>query len=141
MIANVKIEQDKENKNIHRVFIDGKQIDKITHLDFQVNPLEIPSVALNIERMSGVDFEGQAEVNFLKDPFTVQNACKILRDELLKHGDLYDGFVASILSVLKENSRCIGDGETEIIAEYGENKLAEEILKRIIGEEPNERKN
>lgn len=40
MLANVKIEQDKENKHIHRVFIDGKQIEKITHLDFQVNPLE-----------------------------------------------------------------------------------------------------
>ena len=56
MLANVKIEQDKENKHIHRVFIDGKQIEKITHLDFQVNPMEIPSVMLNIERISGVDF-------------------------------------------------------------------------------------
>ena len=140
MLANVKIEQDKENKHVHRVFIDGKQIEKITHLDFQVDPYEIPSVTLNIERMSGIDFEGQAEVNFLKDPFTVQNACKILREELLNHGDLYDGFKASIISVLKENFRYIGDGETEIIAEYGENQFAEEILKRIIGEEPNERK-
>lgn len=64
----------------------------------------------------------------------VQNACKILRDELMKHGDLYNGFVSSILSALKENSRYIGDGETEIVAEFGENQLAEEILKRIIGE-------
>ena len=134
MLATVKIEQDKENKHIHRVFIDGKQIEKITHLDFQVNPMEFPSVKLNIEQMSGIDFEGQAEVNFLKDPFTVQDACKILRDELLKHGGLYNGFVASILSALKENSRYIGDGETEIIAEYEENQLADEILKRIIGE-------
>ena len=53
MLANVKIEQDKENKHIHRVFIDGKQIEKITHLDFHVNPLEFPTVTLNIERMSG----------------------------------------------------------------------------------------
>ena len=68
MLANVKIEQDKENKHIHRVFIDGNQIEKITHLDFQVNPLEIPNVTLNIERMSGVDFEGQAEVNFFERP-------------------------------------------------------------------------
>lgn len=140
MLANVKIEQDKENNHIHRVFIDGKQIDKITHLDFEINPLEIPDVTLNIERMSGVDFEGQAEVNFLNNPFTVRAACKILREELLEHGDLYDEFKASIISVLKENSRYIGDGEMEIIAEYGENQLAEEILKRIIGEEPNERK-
>lgn len=124
MLDNVKIEQDKENPNIHRVFIDGKQIDKITHLDFQVNPMEFPSVTLNIERMSGVDFEGQAEVNFLKDPFTVQNACKIIRDELLKHGDLYKAFSASIYSALKEMPK-----ETWI------DEMPEIILNRIIGEE------
>ena len=124
MIANVKIEQDKENKNIHRVFIDGKQIDKITHLDFQVNPLEFPTVTLNIERMSGVDFEGQAEVNFLNNPFTVQNACKILREELLKHDDLYRAFSASIYSGLKDISE---DVELD--------EMPEIILNRIIGED------
>lgn len=129
MLANVKIEQDKENKHIHRVFVDGKQIDRITHLDFQVNPLEFPSVTLNIEQMSGVDFEGQAEVNFLNNPLTVQDACKILREELLKHDDFYDGFVASILSALKET------GFAEDIRD-----VADRTLKRIIGEEPNERK-
>lgn len=133
ILANVKIEQDKEKDHIHRVFVNGKQIEKITHIDFEINPCEVPIV--NIETMSGVDFEGQAEVNFLNNPFTVQAACKILREELLEHGDLYDGFKASIISVLKENSRYIGDGEMEIIAEYGENQFAEEILKRIIGED------
>ena len=124
MLANIKIEQDKENNHIHRVFIDGKQIDKITHLDFQVNPMEIPSVTLNIERMSGVDFEGQAEVNFLNDPFTVKNACKILRDELLKHGDLYKAFSVSIYSALKDMPE-----ETWI------DEMPEIILNRIIGED------
>lgn len=124
MLAHVKIEQDKENKHIHRVFIDGKQIEKITHLDFQVDPCEIPSVTLNIERMSGVDFEGQAEVNFLNNPFTVQNACKILREELLKHDDLYRAFSASIYSGLKDISE---DVELD--------EMPEIILKRIIGEE------
>ena len=123
MLANVKIEQDKENNHIHRVFIDGKQIDKITHLDFQVDPCEIPSVTLNIEQMSGVDFEGQAEVNFLNNPLTVQNACKILRDELLKHGDLYKAFSASIYSALKDISE-----DTNI------DEMPEIILNRIIGE-------
>lgn len=120
MLANVKIEQDKENNYIHRVFIDGKQIDKITHLDFEINPLEIPSVTLNIERMSGVDFEGQAEVNFLN----VQNACKILREELLKHGELYRAFSASIYSALKDISE-----DTNI------DEMPEIILNRIIGED------
>ena len=124
MLANVNIEQDKENPNIHRVFIDGKQIEKITHLDFQVNPLEFPAVTLNIERMSGVDFEGQAEVNFLNDPFTVQDACKILREELMKHGDLYRAFSSSIYSALKDISE-----DTDI------DEMPEIILSRIIGEE------
>lgn len=128
MLAHVKIEQDKENKHIHRVFIDGKQIEKITHLDFQVDPCEIPSVTLNIERMSGIDFEGQAEVNFLKTPFSVENACKILRDELLKHGDLYNEFLSNIESVLKEE-------KVMVIMSQTRNEIAEKILNRIIGEE------
>lgn len=123
MLANVKIEQDKENNHIHRVFIDGKQIDKITHIDFQVNPLEFPTVTLNIERMSGVDFEGQAEVNFLNDPFITQNACKVLLEELLKHRELYDGFKASIISA-------INDAPNYTPTE----KVAERILNRMIGE-------
>ena len=127
MLANVKIEQDKENPNIHRVFIDGKQIDKITHLDFRVNPMEFPSVTLNIERMSGIDFEGQAEVNFLKDPFTVQDACKILREELMKHGDLYNGFISSIESALKEQ-------KVTALPFQPKSEIAENILKRITGE-------
>lgn len=124
MLANVKIEQDKKNKYVHRVFVDGKQIEKITHLDLRINPMEIPSVTLNIERMSGVDFEGQAEVNFLNNPFTVQNACKILREELLKHEDLYSAFSASIYSALRDIPGNVLTDETPNI-----------ILKRIIGED------
>lgn len=128
MLANVKIEQDKENKHIHRVFVDGKQIEKITHLGFEVNPQEFPSVTLNIEQLSGVDFEGQAEVNFLNNPFTVQNACEIIQDELLKHGDLYNGFISSIESSLKEQ-------KVTGLPFQPERDIADKILKRIIGEE------
>lgn len=62
-------------------------------------------------------------------------ATAILRTELMKHGDLYNGYLASILSVLKPKERYIGDGESEIHAEFQVNYLAEEVLKRIIGEE------
>lgn len=123
MLANVKIEQDKENKHIHKVFVDGKQIERITHLDFQIDTNEIPSVTLNIEQISGVDFEGQAEVNFMNDPFTVQNACKILLDELQKHKELYDGFKASITSAIKDAPNYTPTEE-----------MAERILNRMIGE-------
>lgn len=123
MLATVKIEQDKENKHIHRVFVDGKQIEYIAHLDFQLNPQEFPSVTLNIEQISGVDFEGQAEVNFLNAPLSVQNACEILREELQKHEDLYCGFLASIYSALRDTP----DG-TWI------DEMPEIILSRLIGE-------
>ena len=123
----MKIEQDKENPEIHRVFVDGKQIEKIKHIDFEVNPLEIPSIKLNIEQIGGIDFEGQAEVNFLNTPFTAQTACKILRDELLKHGDLYNAFVSSINSVLMDGIQC----EPPNLMEH----KAKQIMDRIIGDE------
>lgn len=138
MLANVKIEQNEEKRPYFRVYKDGQEITRVRHIDANFDVDEIPTV--NVEIVGGFDFDGMADIHFDYSPQTVKEACKIMRDELLKHEDLYDGFVASILSMLKENSRYIGDGETEIIAEYGENQLAEEILKRIIGEEPNERK-
>lgn len=58
------------------------------------------------------------------DPDPVQWACKILREELLKHSDLYNAFVCSIESSLKEQYPFQPESET-----------AEKILKRIIGEE------
>ena len=54
----------------------------------------------------------------------VQNACKILRDELLKHGDLYKAFSASIYSALKDMPEGTWIDE-----------IPEIILKRIIGED------
>lgn len=96
----------------------------------KVNPLGIPSVTLNIERMSGIDFEGQAEVNFLNDSFTVKNACAILREELLKHGNLYSRFLASIESAVEEKSV-----EIEEYVNIDCHKWSEHILKLIIGED------
>lgn len=60
----------------------------------------------------------------------IQQAASILRDELLKHGDLYNAFLASIESSLSEYcSRCIGKDSN------ANHEVAEKILKRIIGEE------
>lgn len=53
----------------------------------------------------------------------IQNAFKILRDELLKHGDIYKAFSASIYSALKDMTE-----ETWI------DEMPEIILNRIIGE-------
>lgn len=54
---------------------------------------------------------------------TVQQTVNVLRNELMKHGDLYDGFRASIESVLKE-----------IPTEAGLYDVAEKIMNRLIGD-------
>lgn len=57
------------------------------------------------------------------DQITVQQAVTVVRDELLEHGDLYDGFRASISSTLKE-----------ILTGMGLYDVTEKILAGLIGE-------
>lgn len=132
MLANVKIEQGKEKPWIHRVYQDGNEIKRIVEANLNIRTDSFPEVNITID--GGCDFEGMADIHFDYSPYTVKEACKILRDELLKHGDLYDGFLSSIKSAVIEYAKdCYAfGGDSEI--------LAEEILDRIIGEEPNERK-
>lgn len=73
-----------------------------------------------------------AEENLMDKTSEIQNkyeyvtsSVNAVREELIKHDDLYNGFLASIISALNE----IPDGECSTI------DLAEHILKRIIGEE------
>ena len=127
MLANVKIEQITEKRPYFRVYKDGQKITRVRHIDANFDVDEIPTV--NVEIVGGFDFEGMADIHFDYSPQTVKEACKILREELLKHGDLYDGFKASIISALKET------GFAEAIRD-----VADRTLIRIIGEEPNERK-
>ena len=54
------------------------------------------------------------------------SSCNTLREELLKHGDLYDAFIASINSAIDDMIRNKCDSKTE---------PAEFILQRLIGED------
>ena len=125
MIANVKIEQDKENDHIHRVFADGEELKRVNHIDLNIDVDEAPQV--NVGIVGGCDFEGMADIHFDYSPQTVKEACKILRDELLKHGDLYNGFISSIESALKEQ-------KVTALPFQSERDIADKILQRIIGE-------
>ena len=124
MLANVKIEQDKENQTVHRVFKDGKKIERVRAINFDISAGEIPIVLVEIA--GGCNFEGMADIYFDYSPYTVKEACKILRDELLKNVELYNGFISSIQTAIEEAPNYIKNRE-----------LAERILKRIIGEEQN----
>lgn len=69
-----------------------------------------------------------ADIHFDYSPYTVKEACKILQGELLKHGDLYNGFLSSIESSLKEQ-------KVTALPFKPESEIADNILKRIIGED------
>ena len=122
MLANVKIEQDKQNEMIHRVFVNGEKLKRVNHIDLNIDVAEAPQV--NVGIVGGCDFEGMADVHFDYSPYTVKEACKILREEIMKRNDLFDGFVSSIQTAIEEAPNYIKNRE-----------LAERILKRIIGEE------
>lgn len=126
MLANVKIEQDKQNEMIHRVFVDGEKLKRVNHIDLNIDVDEAPQV--NVGIVGGCDFEGMADIHFDYSPYTVKESCKILRDELLKHGDLYRAFSASIESSLREQ-------KITALPFQPESDIADKILKRIIGEE------
>ena len=122
MLANVKIDQNTEKRLYFRVYKDGQEITRVRHIDANFDVDEIPTV--NVEIVGGLDFEGMADIHFDYSPYTVKEACKILRDELLKNVELYNGFVSSIQTAIEEAPNYIKNRE-----------LAERILKRIIGEE------
>ena len=126
MLANVKIEQDKQNEMIHRVFVNGEKLKRVNHIDFNIDVDEAPQV--NVGIVGGCDFEGMADVHFDYSPYTVKEACKILRDELLKNVELYNGFISSIESSIKDQRIIPLPGHTE-------KEISEKILSRIIGED------
>lgn len=126
MLANVKIEQDKQSEMIHRVFVNGEKLKRVNHIDLNIDAAEVPQV--NVGIVGGCDFEGMADIRFDYSPYTVKEACKILREELMNHGDLYNGFLSSIESSLKEQ-------KVTGLPFQPESDIADKILKRIIGEE------
>lgn len=126
MLANVKIEQDKQNEMIHRVFADGEELKRVNHIDLNIDVAEAPQV--NVGIVGGCDFEGMADIHFDYSPYTVKEAFKILREELVKHDDLYSGFLSSIESSLKEQ-------KVTALPFKPESEIADNILKRIIGED------
>ena len=126
MLANVKIEQDKENPGIYRVYQNGNEIKRIVEANLNISTDSFPEV--NITIGGGCDFEGMADIHFDYSPQTEKEACKILRDELSKNVDLYMAFLASIESSTREQ-------KVTALPFQSERDIADKILQRIIGED------
>lgn len=111
------------------VFIDGKEIDRIRRIDFHTSTDEIPT--LNLELVGIPDMSVLGDVFVWVTPRNISDAVEILRGELLAHGEIYNGFVASIKSAILET------GHYDILSvpfEFAE-VIAQDILDFVIGKE------
>lgn len=106
-------------------YIEGKKIDKVKRIDFSVGVEEIPTFIFETNGIPDIDMPGR--VIFDCKPENVKDSVIILRNELLKREDLYDGFAAIIASALKEHWCCGLPFEPE-------EEVAKKILDYVIGE-------
>ena len=123
MFAHVKLEQIENSEWRHRLTVNEMDFSKNT-CRVELDACSIPKVVIT---MNGAvpEFDGQADVKYDFTPETVQQAVVVLRNELLKHGMIWESFKASISSAIKDE--CSGV--------YADSKNAELILKRLIGED------
>lgn len=109
------------------IFVDGKEVHFVREYTLHQSVGTIPEIILelNLSDHKNEHSLEYAKVQYSED--TIRQAISVLRAELLKRGELYDGFHASIKSVLNDygyETCCIEDANDEI---------AYEILKRLIG--------
>ena len=121
-MQRVEIKNPNEDWLGTEYFIDGREVRNVKSVNFQVGVDMLPEFTFSTNGIPDIDVMARVIIN--PSPTNLQEACRIMRDDLLKHGMFYDSFVASVKSVLPEF-----EGEITSI------ELAERIVKRISGEE------
>lgn len=131
MEHKVKIINSQETLIPTDIYIDDVKVGGVREIEyFKVGLNQSPTFHFEVVGMADLIEIQKANVEFQFTSKTLQEASKILQDELKKHGDLYNAFLASIESSLLEHcSMCVGKNST------ANREVAEKILKRIIGEE------
>lgn len=118
----VEIKNPNESWSGTKCIIDGKDIPNVISVDFHVGVEEIPEFTFNTVGIPDIDVMGRVEIK--PSPTNINEACRIVANELKKHGEFYDTFVASVRSSI-----------LEVPEDILINELAEKIVKRISGEE------
>lgn len=125
-MAKVEI---KHSGSATHIFVDGKEINFVREYTLhQVVGMEIPEIILelNLSDHKNEHSLEHASVQYSED--TIRQAISVLRTELLKHSELYDGFYLSIKSALDDY------GYETCCLENANGEVAYEVLKRLIGE-------
>lgn len=108
-------------------YIDDKKILGVDSVNFSVSVNEIPKFEFEMMGIPEIDMSGEVQFSFT--PNTVDEAVKVLRNELLKHGDIYDAFSASVKSAMNEEVNKMKPEWPNI------DMLTIAVMKRIIGGE------
>lgn len=117
----VKVFNDNGNIIPTHIEIDGKTLKKCRSIDYHADADSVPTFTFEVMALSDIEVN-HADICFKFYPETVVEAVKILRHELMQHGDVYNGFACSIESALKEAKPYTKEID-----------LARAILDRIIG--------
>ena len=110
-------------------FVDGTEINRVISADFHAAVDELPTSVF--ELMALPDIEMESEVKFSYTPQSIEDAVRILRHELLTHGEVYNGFKASLKTAIEKYCTCGLPFEPE-------EETAGKILDFMIGEEQKE---
>ena len=99
---------------VHKVYVDGEEIHKVTYLNFTAEPNSIPKVDITIN--SGFEFDGLAKVSGILEIENINSALRCIRFFCNLHEDVREQFVSKIKDYLP----------------YDSDRLAEEIFDEIL---------
>lgn len=100
-IPRVKVVNPNEGWMGTEYYIDDKKIERVKSVDFRVAVDEVPHFTFETMGLPGIDMSG--DIRFKFTPGTIQQAVIILRNELLTKGELYNGFLASMISAIDDD--------------------------------------
>lgn len=132
-IPRIKVVNPNEGWMGTKCYIDGNKIKNVKSVDFRVAVDEVPQFTFETMGLPEIDMSG--DIRFKFTPETVQQACTVLRNELMNHGELYNAFLKSMLSALDNkfwNSRDRNGYELDL-GEEDFKEAAILMLNRLIG--------
>lgn len=106
--------------------IDGKDIPNVRSVDFHVGAGEVPEFTFSTNGIPDIDVMARVEIN--PSLTNLQEACRIVANELKKHGEFYYAYKSSVLSVFIESQIAFSPCELR-------EEISDKIVRRISGEE------
>lgn len=76
-----------------KCIVDGRSIPNVRSVDFHFGVEEVPEFTFNTNGIPDIDVMAYVKID--PSPRNLQEACQIITNEIHKHGEFYNAFVAS----------------------------------------------